>query len=299
MDGARNGIAVAKLAAERGVHARTIKRDIDALCQAGFPLYDEKVNGTVMWKLRARPFRTIEESGLGLTELAALYFSRSILVALAGPTFQNDLERALMKVERALDAIVRERSVTMRYASASSGRTKEYVLEPQRLSYADGGVYLTAWVPEYRQLRNFALERVETFAVGDEGFVPRPLPVEPFANSIGVHTGPAEPIEIEFDRHAADYIRGREWHRSQEIEDRDDGSIRLRLEVCNDRPLRSWILSFGAQARVLAPPSLVREIGERLEQARRNYRPRPAMTMARMSLDEKRVPAQLERRSAR
>lgn len=154
-------------------------------------------------------------------------------------------------------------------------------------------------VPEYRQLRNFALERVETFAVGDEGFVPRPLPVEPFANSIGVHTGPAEPIEIEFDRHAADYIRGREWHRSQEIEDRDDGSIRLRLEVCNDRPLRSWILSFGAQARVLAPPSLVREIGERLEQARRNYRPRPAMTMARMSLDEKRVPAQLERRSAR
>jgi predicted DNA-binding transcriptional regulator YafY len=299
MDGARNGIAVAKLAAERGVHARTIKRDIDALCQAGFPLYDEKVNGTVMWKLRARPFRTIEESDLGLTELAALYFSHSILVALAGPTFQNDLERALMKVERALDAIVRERSVTMRYASASSGRTKEYVLEPQRLSYADGGVYLTAWVPEYRQLRNFALERVETFAVGDEGFVPRPLPVEPFANSIGVHTGPAEPTEIEFDRYAADYIRGREWHRSQEIEDRDDGSIRLRLEVCNDRPLRSWILSFGAQAPVLAPPSLVREIGERLEQARRNYRPRPAMTMARMSLDEKRVPAQLERRSAR
>jgi predicted DNA-binding transcriptional regulator YafY len=162
IDGARNGIAVAKLAAERGVHTRTIRRDIEALCRAGFLLYDEKVNGTAMWKLRAKPFQRIEEGGLGLTELAALYFSRSMLGALAGAPVADDVERVLMKVARALpeasrkfvqqlprlvstkttgkkknddrklrdvvsrafDAALRQRRVTMRYASASSADQK-------------------------------------------------------------------------------------------------------------------------------------------------------------------------------
>ena len=66
-----------QLAAERGVCGRTIRRDIDALCRAGFPLRDEKVNGTTMWKLASRPFGRLEQTGLSLTELCALYFSRA------------------------------------------------------------------------------------------------------------------------------------------------------------------------------------------------------------------------------
>ena len=102
IDGARNGIAIAKLASERGVHQRTIRRDIDALGRAGFPLYDEKVNGTSMWKLRCRPFTRLEETGLGLMELCALYFSRTMMDRLAGAPLQDDAERAFAKLERAL-----------------------------------------------------------------------------------------------------------------------------------------------------------------------------------------------------
>jgi predicted DNA-binding transcriptional regulator YafY len=78
VDGARNGIAIAKLASTHGVHQRTIRRDMEALCKAGFPLYDDPVNGTKMWKLRSKPFRSLEETGLGVTELCALYFSRAM-----------------------------------------------------------------------------------------------------------------------------------------------------------------------------------------------------------------------------
>lgn len=312
IDGARTGIAIAKLAADRDVHPRTIRRDIEALGRAGFPLYDEKVNGTSMWKLRAKPFQSLEHAGMGVAELGALYFGRSVLTALTGPIFESDADRALMRVERAmpvasrkfveqlprvlnakktgrkkqderklrdvatrvLDAITRQRCVTMRYSSISSGRTKDYAIEPQRLSYADGGVYLTAWVPEYGQLRTFAMERIETLALTDDRFEPRPLPIEPFPNSIGVHTGPAEEIAIEFTADAADYVQGREWHRSQQIEEREGRSILLRLEVCNDLPLRSWILSFGGHARVVAPASLAQEILAQLQQARDAYLPR-------------------------
>ena len=68
IDAARTGIPIAKLASMRSVHVRTIRRDLDALCRAGFPLFDDKVNGTSMWKLRAKPFRGLEKLGLSILE---------------------------------------------------------------------------------------------------------------------------------------------------------------------------------------------------------------------------------------
>ena len=55
-----------------------------------------------MWKLRCRPFSRLEETGLGLMELCALYFSRTMMDRLAGAPLQDDAERAFAKLERAL-----------------------------------------------------------------------------------------------------------------------------------------------------------------------------------------------------
>jgi predicted DNA-binding transcriptional regulator YafY len=107
IDSARHGISVATLAVARGVHQRTIRRDLEALGQAGFPLYCDKVTGTTMWKMRERPFRALEETGLGVTELCALYFGRSLMDACAAGPFSDDLERAFAKIERALPASAR------------------------------------------------------------------------------------------------------------------------------------------------------------------------------------------------
>lgn len=308
IDAARFGISIPKLAAERGVHQRTIRRDIDALSRAGFPLYDDKVTGTTLWKLRGKPFHGLE-AGLSLTELCALYFSHSLLGALTGAPLLHDAERAFLKIEKALpagcrkfldqlprvlqakssgrkkedgprlreilarvlDATLEHRRASMRYASASSRRTKEYVVEPQRIAYADGGIYLVAWVPEYGELRTFAAERIATFAVLDEMFQPRPLPLEPFADSLGVNSGKTARIVIEFEPDVAAYVRERAWHRSQTIGDRDDGGITLTMDVCNDRPLLAWVLGFGASARVIEPVSLQEAVFEAANATRKRY----------------------------
>jgi predicted DNA-binding transcriptional regulator YafY len=316
IDAARGGIPVAKLAATRAVHPRTIRRDLEALAKAGFPLYDDHVNGTTMWKLGAKPFRGLTETGLGVTELCALYFSRSIMKALAGAPFQEEIERAFAKLEsalsvasrkflnrfpivltaksagrkmqdskktrailiRVLDAALRQRRVTMRYDSRASGRTKDYKVDPLRLSYADGGIYLIAWVEEYGQVRTFATERIRTLAVLDEHFDARALTTEPFANSIGAHSGSPSTrpvrVEIEFDARVADYVKERERHPSQQNESRPDGSLLVRLTVSDDRPLRSWIHSFGPLARVIAPAALAQEMFEEIDETRDLYAPR-------------------------
>jgi len=47
--------------------------------------------------------------------------------------------------------------------------------------------------------------------------------------------------------------------------------VQLTLDVCRDRALHSWILSFGPFARVIAPEALVKEIAEQFEEARARY----------------------------
>jgi predicted DNA-binding transcriptional regulator YafY len=323
IDARRNGVSIAELADAQNVHQRTIRRDIDALCRAGFPLFDDSSDGVPVWKLSGHPFRSLEQIGLGIAELAAIYFGHAVLAVSTSGTFENDGEQALMKLERtvpqasrrlmngfprvltakhtgrktfgdgrkareiagrAIDAILRRRCATMRYASRSSGRTSLYAVEPQRLSCADGGVYLSAWVPAYREMRTFALERIETFAIDDAHFEPQPLPAEPFPNSLGVFTGPAESVAIEFDAAAAPYVRERQWHRSQSIDNRADGTIVLRMEICVDWPLRAWILGFGASARVLSPPALANDIVEHLRRAADRYRGSPKPEMARLQI---------------
>jgi predicted DNA-binding transcriptional regulator YafY len=46
----------------------------------------------------------------------------------------------------------------------------------------------------------------------------------------------------------------------------------MSLEVCIDRALKSWILSFGPLARVLSPQQLAQDIADQFEEARALYR---------------------------
>jgi len=53
---------------------------------------------------------------------------------------------------------------------------------------------------------------------------------------------------------------------------RETGSgVTLTLDVCLDRALHSWILSFGPFARVVAPAALARAIADQFEEARARY----------------------------
>jgi proteasome accessory factor B len=87
-----------------------------------------------------------------------------------------------------------------------------------------------------------------------------------------VHEGPPEHVEVLFEPRIAPYISERTWHPSQRLNQREDGGVVLALDVSNDWALRSWILSFGSLARVLAPPTLVAQIKGEIDAATARYR---------------------------
>jgi predicted DNA-binding transcriptional regulator YafY len=245
-----------------------------------------------------------------VSELCALYFSRTLLESLSGTPFRDDVESAFEKlssaltphmrqfldrlprviatkaepvrrhdnprqqqfIARALEATLQLRQAQLTYHSKSSERTKTYLVHPYRLAYALGGLYLLAYVPEYQEVRTFAVARVQDISLLEDRFTPiEELPDAAFPHSLGVHSGAPEHVEIEFEPAVADYIRAREWHPSQRLRDSGAGGLTMALDVCLDRALHSWILSFGPFARVIAPPALAREIAEQFEEARARY----------------------------
>ncbi len=301
-------LTIDELASRTGVTTRTIRRDLEALQSAGFPLFDETYDGKKYWTLEHRAFRRLDETGFTLAELSALYFSRTLVECLAATPFQKDVRGAFDKLAGALtpgmrqfldrlplvmqakaepgahpaaarskemsqllDATLTHRRVAMRYHSFSSEREKDYLVEPYRVVFAQGALYVVAFVPEYGQIRTFAMDRIRSLSLLEERFEPVELEEDAFAHSLGVHQGPPERIEILFEARIARYVKERMWHSSQEIEDGPDGSVRLTLNVSNDFALRSWILGFGPLAKVVSPPALAMQIVEEIEGARRRY----------------------------
>ena len=308
-----SGFTIDDLASLCGVTTRTIRRDLQALEEAGFPIYDDRSHddGRTRWRLNGQAFKGLA-AGLTLSELSALYFSRTLLESLAGTPFRHEVERAFDKlasaltphmrqfldqlprviaakpdpmrrrsaddasrqqiIARALEATLNYRQTALVYHSKSSERTKTYLVHPYRLAYAQGGLYLLAFVPEYGEVRTFAVERIEEISLLEERFTPiEQLPDTAFPNSIGVHSGPPEHVEIDFQPAVADYVRAREWHHSQSVASAADGGVRMTLHVCLDQALRSWILSFGPFARVVSPDPLACDIAEQFEEALARY----------------------------
>jgi predicted DNA-binding transcriptional regulator YafY len=291
----RTGVTIHELAELTGVSTRTIRRDLQALQEAGFALYDEgDIHETKRWLLDGAPFRAVQE-GLSVADVAALYLSRSVVEGVSGWPLAEELHAAFEKIERSLNPRMREflstlpdvistkvgprlsaqsadqlsitrrlfeavrdhRVIEMSYFSVSSQRIRFYRAEPYRLALAQGGLYLVAWIDEYDAFRTFATDRIQKLSVSEGTFRPtRELPVDVFGHSMGVFTGEPEHVEIVFAPEVAPVIRSRIWHESQELTSLPDGSVAMTLQVSNDVALRSWVLGFGAAARVVAPESL-------------------------------------------
>jgi predicted DNA-binding transcriptional regulator YafY len=300
---------IAGLAELTGKTQRTVRRDLDALQGAGFPIEEDQDETGKYWRLPPRAMARLTRDGLTFSEVSALYLSRALFECFAETALLTDLKSAFDKLEtalppalrkfldripkaisakspqakrqaahthtitlRLLEAIMESRVVSMKYDSQHSRRLKSYTLHPYRIVHAQGGLYLVAFVPDYSEVRTFAVERIRQAAADKETFEAiDELGSDPFANSMGVYRGAATKVRLRFSAAIAERVKDRVWHSSQQFRDRDDGSTEMTLTVSDDYALRSWILGFGSGVRVLAPASLADWAAEELESARGLY----------------------------
>jgi predicted DNA-binding transcriptional regulator YafY len=297
-------VTAADLAEEHGVALRTIRRDLEALQEAGFPLYDDRESGKKLWRLM-EGYQQKAQASFTMSEMAALYFGRHLITVLQGAPFATDLDSAFVKIRAALpekstkylsriselfsvrptaskdysakknviltliDAMLHERRVDMSYYSASSKRAKGYEVDPYRLSYYQGGLYFFGRVEEYGEIRTFAVERIQRIALMDETFeMPAESEIDAHTSgAFGITGGTPEEVVLRFDASTADSVKDRTWHPSQKVTERSDGSFDLSMNVALSRELKAFIRSYVPRVIVVKPQSLKDDIERDLKEA--------------------------------
>ena len=297
------------LAAEFEVNVRTAYRDLDFLRDDWrVPLEFDRAQGT--YRLTeptvALPLVTMSEG-----ELVALYFAEKVLAQYRGTPFEADLSSAFRKIQDLLPGEVRvspaslddyvtldpgplhtpdaqvfkdvlaalrlRRCLLVRYSSLSSNRTAERTIHPYHLFNHHGDWYVAGWDEARKQIRIFALHRIRRTTLATSGFEPQPgFRFEDFmADAFGVQKGEKPvSVSIRFAPRQARWIRERRWHKTARVQEQTDGGLVLHLKVAETSEIRRWVLQFGSEAEVLAPPSLRNVVARELAAALGAYGPR-------------------------
>lgn len=201
---------------------------------------------------------------IDLGELASHYTFRSGATASADP--------AVLTV---LAECIRERwSLEMTYYTASRGERSDRTIDPYHLYNVRGEWQVIAYDHRREQFRNFAVSRIERWRMtarrysADPSFSPALYLAPGFLAERG-----DEVVEVVvwFDERQARYIREREWHPTQSVEEHDDGALTLRFRTGALDEVRRWVLGYGARARVLAPEALRDAVQAELRDALAGY----------------------------
>jgi predicted DNA-binding transcriptional regulator YafY len=280
-----------------GVTKRTVQRDLEVLTAAGFPVTSEMRNGTVFWHFM-EGFHAEVPVALTLSEQMALYFSKGLFKPLQGTPIYESLEAAIQKIgsqlppqsfrflrgleqgisvssfglkdyshsKQVIEALTRAvfNKLTARIAhrAVHHERAIEREVDPYRFWYVNNGLYMVGHDHLKNDLRVFAVERIQTVSITNRRFeIPPDFNFEEFKKTaFNLIWGEPQEVKIRFSPSQAPYIRERTWHLSQRIEDEPDGSIILTLQVADLWEVKRWLIGFGAEAEVLEPAELRKEI---------------------------------------
>jgi proteasome accessory factor B len=157
-------------------------------------------------------------------------------------------------------AAAQRRQLQLTYRKPGKPQTELRVVDPYHLANVNGEWFLFAFDHLRRDIRTFVPARVQTAQFTGKSFVrPQKFSVQQtLRDSFGVHSGRSVfEVLIRFNACAADYVREKRWHPSQELRELKDGGVELRLRLSSLGEIERWILGWGGNAAALKPPELV------------------------------------------
>ncbi|MET0262552.1 MAG: WYL domain-containing protein [Rariglobus sp.] len=156
-------------------------------------------------------------------------------------------------------AVLRLNEVEFDYRKPGATTTQLRRVQPYHLAHRENLWYLIAYDLERKATRTFALPRITSVNVTKKHFE-KPDDFSPekfFASALGVLGGDGNfLVVIRFNAEAADLVREREWHESQEMRNLADGRLELTLRLGALAEIERWVLGWGASAEVIKPPAL-------------------------------------------
>jgi proteasome accessory factor B len=276
------------------VSAKTVMRDLEFMRdRLGLPLEYDAVKHGFRYTAPVRDFPVMKVSQ---GEVAALLLAQKSLEQFRGTTFERplaaafrklshslggDMEIAWHELEQALSvrrsgtgladmqvfdalakAVMEEAEVGFTYHKLAGDKSEPRTVHPYHLGCIENQWYLFGHDTARGAVRTFALPRIRAVERTGAKFR-RPADfslAKMLDGSFAVFEGGRpETIRVRFTGLAARLVAERVWHASQKFR-REKAALILELRAGLSPDLRQWILGWGAEAEVLAPARLRRDV---------------------------------------
>jgi proteasome accessory factor B len=294
-----------KLAQEIEVAAKTIHRDMEFMRdRMNLPIQFDAVRNGYYYQGEVSAFPTLQ---ITEGELFALVVAEKALQQYRGTSFERPLLSAIKKMEQSLPdtislnladvgqaisfrtsvepildlknfdvlarAVAEHRQLEMDYRKPGAERPERRIVDPYHLANINGEWFLFAFDHARKDIRKFVPGRIRNVKPTGTTFErsPKFSLEKQLRDSFGVHSGEGQyDVVIRFNARAADYIREKKWHESQQLRELKSGGVELVLKLSGLVEIERWILSWGGDAKVIKPRELagaVRRSAEKLLQS--------------------------------
>jgi len=281
----KGNISAPKLAEQFEVSVRTIYRDIDALSAAGVPVYvttgrnggvqlmdnfvldksvlteDEKRELSLgLQALLTVPFLS---DGMALRKLAVLFDQRTNWIDVDFSRWGNVNREDAKKFEAIKEAIFNEKGVHFEYVDAR-GTISVRKADPLKLVYKHRDWYLYGYCHIRKDFRMFKVTRMNDLHILTQSYLQEYSASQRSGhlNEEWMQTG----IEVQLWFSRLHAHRVYDVFEFSCIENMEDG-IYVTAPIPEDEWLYSYLLSFGADARVIKPEHIKKELKNRQKQA--------------------------------
>jgi len=280
-----------QLAVECQVSIRTAFRDLAAIEEAGFTIWNDRIIGGY----RIHPKDFLPPLNLDRSEATELMTVASIVGGDHGVPLLQGAREALSKLQADLpldvrtpvaagvrppeirlgpischeglgnayrlvqEAIGQSRQLQCGYALPGDAAQIEFRLDPYWLLFHRHAWYVISRSDAYHEVRPFKLSRLKGIVRTGRTFSrPEGYTLDRYlGNAWGIVPGrESYDVRLRFSPVIGPYVAERNWHRTQRLTFEDDGHLLFRVTVDGLDEIAWWVHGFGAHVEVLEPPAL-------------------------------------------
>lgn len=147
-----------------------------------------------------------------------------------------------------------------------------YQLKPYALVWHNNFYYLIGEYLPTQEIRHYRVDRMREVGTLEETFVPDPgFDVSKYSEKLfHMYSGEEALIEIEFNAYMINVVIDR-FGRGVNVRPIGEDKFRISTQAIISDGLVRWLMTWGSDAKVLTPPSLVERIKEEVEKFYRVY----------------------------
>lgn len=208
--------------------------------------------------------------GLFLPDKAFDQLNKIKALFLSPAKFTKDYSGKEEIIDQLTDAMLNAETCKIKYHSFYDDKIKKFQINPLHFFENDGGLYILVNTTTFEEIRTLAAERINEITKTGEIFeYPKDFdPEELMESAFDIVYGDPIDVKIWFSSNQARYIKERMWSKTQKIKNQKDGSIILSMHTSGRWDIKRWVLSYGAEAKILEPEDLKNEINDELAEMR-------------------------------